>query len=184
MNRGEIEARVTRLLHRTDMTATDFDYAFGVATSAIGEALRVRENEMVYAMPDVSPAEPFPVPAEVRQIRRVEAYQSGAWRRLGSPLDYEVIAGELRLRWAVTGDKRMVAWVEPDAIQAGDGVSTNAVMAIYGFLYVWQVAAECAAITQDADMVAHCQKMFGFDVELLNQRARSEQYSAIAMVGG
>jgi len=182
--RADIEDRVKRYFHRTDFTAADFDYAFAVATEAIGETLRSSANESTYPIAAASPSAPFTMPTEVREVERVEYQQPGAgWRILSSPNDWEVIGGKMRFRWTITGTIQMIAYIAPAAILPAIPTSTNAVMTAYPDVYMWRVAAECAAITQDSDMVNACLQFFGGIVGEINNRTRAGRIAAPAMIG-
>lgn len=182
MDRGDIEARVRRIMHRTDFTVDDFDYGFFVANEAIGHDLRCRENETLYPIASASASTPFTLPAEVRQIERVE-YKTGSdpWRPLSTPRDWEVIDGLLRWTWTVTGTIQMTAYTLP-AYPASAAI-TNDVLSAYPDVYTWRVAAECAVIAQDAEMVSSYLSMYGRVVDEINIRTESGKRAAPAMRG-
>lgn len=183
--RADIEERAARYLHRTDFTPLDFDWAFLVATLAIGEALRSDSNLSEYAVAGAGPSTPWPIPAELRQVKQVQTYQAEAgYRTLTAPYDFQMVGGELQWRNVISGEVTVYAWVEPDAILTGTPTSTNAVMEAYPDVYFWRVYAELAAIAQDADLHAAGKGLFDIRVQQINERYGQQGLASPMMVRG
>ena len=198
MDRGTIEERSARYLHRVDFTTADFDYAFAVTTKELGQVLRCPENETLLEVDSLTITNPFPLPANCRQIRSIEYDGSGGpytveavtrefenkWLAAGNPAAfYTVLNGELYFRPFQAMDFRIWYWEEPDVIGAGP-TATNRVLSAYPDVYLSRVMAELSKVTQDLELVEGYLGAFGSRVTELNLQARQRQWSNPQMRAG
>jgi hypothetical protein len=185
--RRDMELSAARYLHRQDFTQTDISAALGVVTARLGQDLRIPENSVVLEIPAEEWTNPYPLPAELRQISHIEYNASGsaftirsAGREFmnryagagGLPAFYWIQSGGLWIRPNSAQDFTVYGWSEPDAIGL-DGEATNAVLSAYPDVYRYGMLAELALITQDLELVQTYLQLFEQRIRQCNVQAEN-----------
>lgn len=196
-DRLELEERVARYLHRTDITAEDYNTAIAIATSEIGRDLRAEANEYFLSVAAGSLTQPYPLPDGFREMRSIEVAVYGGWATLsagtraqvnqfaqsgGLPARYVVMAGELFLRPFQAVETQLWYWGEPEALSLP--ADSNAVLERHFNLYLYRVSAEICLIAQDLELTEGYLGLFDKHVGRINaSSAQSRLGDSPAMVG-
>jgi hypothetical protein len=183
--RRDMEQSAARYLHRNDFTQTDISAALDVVTARLGQSLQVPENSTVLQIPAEEWTNPYPLPADLRQISHIEFSASGntftirsagrEWMNRyagagGLPAFYWIQNGALWIRPNSAQDFTVYGWIEPGAIGL-DPESTNPVLAAYPDVYRYGMLAELGLITQDLELVQTYLQLFEQRIRQCNTQA-------------